>query len=776
MVSLRIAPTEGEILHFFCKQSCILPTLHPSDRKNLENYAKNTGNIDLVSVRRLVLENCLRKPLRDICGEETAKVLEEKLELILFSSIASIYQGAFPSIILPTSKKLFFTEYFAPFAAHVFNDDALSDNGTSTATFLGVDRPFEGWVKLMATELKVSEKQIKMAVGDALQVNERTMQNWMAGESIGKISYQALQQANIAGRKFSDRHLACLLLVVVAQNSKPYAKQAFQALPQEEEGFVNQLLDKLRTSLHVTSQDFIESHPQVSKWVEMITQLHTFMQGGAGHDKCRKYLKVCNKFFNEHIQQYDIAVSPVLALCDAIMLYREKKYPAALQAYAELLNSLCWSGQQEFDSVLENTLQLSAGLGDWVQFKRAWSYGVISKKLMGMPEEPRIQDMQSYASSCSEDIRNYAKRSRKYPIEDITPLLFFGLKKNLPTQKEISGKGAPTQLHDIPPMSFLLAQVMQGKQSPKVLLPPHSSIQTHEKLRFTPLMVQAFKGGTEGIRILLDAGHDVSAIVPESQYSTLYIALHRAWWFREFEVVNMLLDAKPNRESLLAMAGTTYRNNCLDMALLTGSYSLVERVISCIGTADVKVSESSMDKNIRQLSLHKALQLFAYRTKAPFAHLSIHPDSSRNFLPTNFELYMKLLSSSQALAHRDLLMKDPVCSAFLAGEVNLFYPPFNSQSKGEMLDIIKLLLKDVSVDKEYSPNPYHEGQTFTPLLFAAQIGDEDLFELLLASGACPSGKVGQTGESVQLLAQEYGNTHLLEILARYAKDDSLIFC
>ena len=100
---------------------------------------------------------------------------------------------------------------------------------------------------------------------------------------------------------------------------------------------------------------------------------------------------------------------------------------------------------------------------------------------------------------------------------------------------------------------------------------------------FTPLMAHILMGRTESVRALLEAGHDINIVVPESGITTLHCAL---WSIRYFDddgrKLDLILEHNP-AQVLVDSACGEWQEKPLWAAIATRNRSIVEKILKVGG-------------------------------------------------------------------------------------------------------------------------------------------------------------------------------------------------
>lgn len=247
------------------------------------------------------------------------------------------------------------------------------------------------------------------------------------------------------------------------------------------------------------------------------------------------------------------------------------------------------------------------------------------------------------------------------------------------------------------------------------------------RTRRTPLMVAMQEGTLEDVKHLLEAGGDPDDYITESGEGPLSYALRRACDRKDTAILDhiLTLDLLPETVSRPA---STKRETPLKIAVEMANATAVDRLIE-LG-ADVEAPRCYSPSALCYAML--------------VLHMSLHPQDrtqERMYFagkgpPENYDAKEGAVLSADLGTRRmtqfGAIHSSPVGQAIWDG-IKAFYtrPPADSKA------VIHTLLKHgADANRRYKVEPHHLVE-WTPTLFAAEVGDLEIFRALVEGGGDP---------------------------------------
>lgn len=247
------------------------------------------------------------------------------------------------------------------------------------------------------------------------------------------------------------------------------------------------------------------------------------------------------------------------------------------------------------------------------------------------------------------------------------------------------------------------------------------------RTRRTPLMVAIQEGTLEDVKRLLEAEGNPDEYIPETGEGPLSYALRRACDRKDTSILNHLLTLDLSRETVNRPASTK-RETPLKLAIEMANAAAVDRLIE-LG-ADVEAP-----CGYGQSALCYAMVVL---------HMSLHPQDrtqERMYFagkgpPENFDAKDGAVLSADLAARRMALFgaiyASPVSRA-IWDEIKAFY----TRPVADCKAVIRTLLRhNANANRRYKVEPHHFVE-WTPTLFAAEVGDLEIFQALVECGGDP---------------------------------------
>jgi ankyrin repeat protein len=358
----------------------------------------------------------------------------------------------------------------------------------------------------------------------------------------------------------------------------------------------------------------------------------------------------------------------------------------ALTLYARAVSGAWWRSGPNQHPILNEALQYAVGMGDKDAANAYWD----KTFMLGLNHGPkRPLDEQ--------ELRRIA----------------FGFERLFHPQKAKDR---------IPPaMEFVVREETFGLEKKHLLKPNQKTKFAEGRTRRTPLMVAIQEGTVDDVKRLLQAGGDPNSFIPESGEGPLSFALRRACDRKDPAILNYLLSFDLLPETVNRPASTK-RETPLKIAVEMADAHAVARLIE-LG-ADVEAACDYLPSALCYAmilfhgSLHRndptqELAYFAGKTRA-----DVYDAKEGAVLDADLAVRRARLLKLASASERHRLIWNEVLNYYIR-------PPEQHR------EVIRSLLRGgADANRRYRVEP-HDVAEWTPTLFAAQVGDVDVFKMLV---------------------------------------------
>lgn len=560
--------------------------------------------------------------------------------------------------------------------------------------------PFATWVQWAAAKANISTELILVNLGNHFKVDPRSIERWMAGEPTGGLRwpYRPAVEATI-GKNAAERlkgdgidQLSGWLIVTVG----------FQSLPSE-------LRDSIRRDFGLRSQQpwsleqtisMLNSHGLVkgshsmrSQAVPLLQNIESLFSMRPQHkDAIQQSLDVFQTLIKQETTFWQRPYQYMHHWFSARLAGIAGQKAEALRLYDAAVTGVWWYGGPNQHPIVNEAMVYAVGVGAKVIAESYWD----KTFLLGLNKWP------------------------KRPLdEQEIRRISFGFDKMFAPQKAKA---------KVPPAFRVILKADEFEISPQALAKPNSKVKHAEgRTRCTPLM-EAIRDGTLGdVRQLLNAGGNPNDFIKESGEGPLSYAMRRACDRKDPIIMTHLLSLDLLPETVNRQASTK-RETPLKIAIEMADAKVVERLIEL--KADVEA-----ECDYQPSALCYAMTLL---------HVSLYPDD-----PTQMQAYMAGKGRADVYDAKDgavldidlaarrqpllaLLHADPTHVGIFKAIKDYFIPSPDNCRKV----IHALLSHKADANRRYKVEAHHIAE-WTPMLFAAQVGDLSVFEALVDNGGNP---------------------------------------
>lgn len=550
--------------------------------------------------------------------------------------------------------------------------------------------PFRSWSSFAAKQTGVEESTLLDTLANEVDADQRTIERWSSGERIGKIGWPyAPKVAAALGKPASEpevQYLAGWLMMACAYQSSSH---------------------ELRDAVHRHFTLYGERHWTLGEAIDAINR--KCLQEGDGPrqaDVMRTLLEIEEMFsatlrdlgaIRERLHrcaaQREQAPLMERASCaifhdwfsarHAALLGDEKR---ALGLYGQAVSAAWWRSGPNQRPLLDEALQYAVGVGDKDAANAHWD----KTFMLGLNHGP------------------------KRPLdEQEMRRIAFAFEQHFQPQK------AKVR---IPPPIEIRTTEDAFKPGPKHFARPNQKTKYAEgRTRRTPLMMAIMEGTLDDVKLLVDAGGDPNDFIPESGEGPLSYAMHRACDRKDTSVMDYLLEFNLQPATVNRPASTR-RETPLKLAIEMANAHAVARLIE-LG-ADVEAACDTLSSalcyamTLFNLSLHRndpaqEQAFFAGKTRAD-AYDAKKGTVLDVDLATGRDGLLQLRNASE----RNRQMWKAVFDYFI-------------RAPEAYREVIRVLLAGkADANRRYRVEAHHSAQ-WTPTLFAAEIGDLDVFRMLV---------------------------------------------
>ena len=401
----------------------------------------------------------------------------------------------------------------------------------------------------------------------------------------------------------------------------------------------------------------------------------------------------------------------------------------AMSSYAKAVEGVWWFGGPNQLPILNEALLYAVGVGDSVAAKHYWN----KTFMLGLNRWPK---------------RPLDEQERRR--------LAFAFERQFSPQK------AKDRVS--PPVQFILRDTLFELSQEQLKNPNRKVKHAEGRTRRTPLMDAALKGSLSEVKRAIAAGGDPNDYIKESGEGPLSYAMRRACDRGDSVIMDYLLQLDLLEETVNRHASTS-RETPLKIAIEMADAAAVERLI--VLGADVEEASDYVPSALcyAMLLLHGSIHrndptqeeaYLAGKTRAD-VHDAIDGASLDIELATRRQRQAALRDASP----RNRAIFDTVMERFIR--------PAEPRRKV----VLTLLRYGADTNRRYKVEPHHLAE-WTPTLFAAQIGDLDIFKSLVEHGGSPELVLMQSSalESYDALwvGVDHGRHAIVDYLVKRASD------
>lgn len=556
------------------------------------------------------------------------------------------------------------------------------------------ESPFSAWVQYASLKAGISSDDLVTNLANYLDADPRSIDRWMDGEATGKLSWPYRPMVSDAIGKNAESRLGTggvdqisgwLMIAVAFQSLAPdlreHVRRDYNLRPQQPWSLG-------AAARAMISQGFDHGNRPIK--ASAIPLLQKIEQLFASQPRNAAAIQTCLKDFQTLILQEN----PLLQCSyqyihhwfSARLAAIAGNEDDALRLYDAAVSAVWWYGGANQHPIINEALVYAVGVGKKVAADHYWD----KTYLLGLN------------SGC------------KYPLdEQELRRLAFGFEKMFFPQKAKDR---------IPPRIEFIVRDEDFRLSPQQLANPNRKVKFAEgRTRRTPLMDAICEGTLDDVKKVIEAGGDPNDFIKESGEGPLSYAMRRACDRKDTAIMEFLLslDLLPDTVNRPA---STMRETPLKIAIEMANAAAVERLIA-VGAdveraCDYVPSALCYVMSLLHGSIHRGdlAQESAYL--AGKGRADVYDAKDGAVLNIDLAARRQSLLALRSASDRRQQIFDAVKNYFI-------------RPAADHRQVIQVLLRHgADANRRYKVEA-HDLAEWTPTLFAAQVGDIDVFKMLV---------------------------------------------
>jgi ankyrin repeat protein len=557
--------------------------------------------------------------------------------------------------------------------------------------------PVAAWVKLAANFAKLTDSEVV----SRLHETPRTTERWMAGEPTRELQFPFRKKVlqvlgGDSGRRQHspqevDKLTGWLTFAVSFQSltieTRELVRRDFE-LRQQHPWSVGEFLTKL------THQSLVAGALPIRELaIPLLTQIEQhFSVERRNLDAAQSDLSSFQHLIQQESPHWRRSYQYIHDWFTGRLASIQGRKADALALYANAVEGVCWFGGENQIPMLNEALLYAVGVGDSVAAKHYWD----KTFMLGLNRWPK---------------RPLDEQERRR--------LAFSFERQFSPQKAKDRVPPPVEviLRDTP---FELSQEQLKNPNRKI---KHAEGRT----RRTPLMDAAREGSLSDVRRAIAAGGDPNDFIKESREGPLTYAMRRACDQGDPIIMDYLLQLDLSEETVNRQASTSHETP-LKIAIEMADAAAVERLI--VLKADVEAASDYVPSALcyAMLLLHGSIHRNDPTQEAAYlagkTRADVHDAKDGASLDIELATRRQMQAALRAASPRNRAIFDAVMERYIR--------PAEPRRKV----VLTLLRYGADTNRRYKVEPHHLAE-WTPTLFAAQIGDLDIFKSLIDHGGNP---------------------------------------
>lgn len=557
--------------------------------------------------------------------------------------------------------------------------------------------PFVTWLQVAASQSGLPAAQLRQRVVNHLDIDERTLDRWQQGESIGlnlwpyRVSVQALLTGSSLTAKQVERLTGWLVMAV-----------ALQSLSAE-------LRDSVKRDFHMHDHRPLKSEQQVREQLKreaadrsslplrdqvapVLADLDRMFADARGNQRqIRDRLDWLQALYERGSPLVRAAHEYLWSWLSARLAANLGEKDKALELYAAACKQGWWRAGRNQHAILREALCYAVGVGDKVGARHYWDRCY----LLGLNNPPQLElDEQVLRRLSFEFERLFAPQKAKQRIP-------------------------PAMRVEMPDKPF-------SPYSTDLKKPNALRKYADGRVRYTPLMNAVLWGELEHVKMLVQAGGDPNVFIPESGENALIMALRRAYERKDPEILQYLLTLDISPETANRPASTK-RETPLQIAMNMADAVVVDRLIVLGANVEQACFTSPSALVYAMALLHDSIHVSDPAQLKAYLEGRVPPDA--------FDAKCGAILDCELSAQRQgwhAMLAEPRKRLIFEAVRKHFSGAPNARREV----VTTLLAKGADPNRRYADFNGHRDR-WTPTLFAAQLGDLDVLKAMIAAGGDP---------------------------------------
>lgn len=649
-----------------------------------EAYARQSSAFELMQE----IEDACCKALAEDCGYEWAQFFRQAW-FRTREALQALAQHADTSPVpLEKGCELFIQQFAVPMLSG-FIQLAVSVRGGGNVD-AWITHPLRAWLALAVSRSSIDEQRLLTNLANDLDADQRTIDRWLSGEPIGKLSWPySPKVAATLGKKVGEPDVQALsgwLLVASAfQSLSPEIRDAVRrdsVLRKQQPWALENAIAKMNHEGHRLGDSPVRD--------EAVPLLNELQQCFSMKPRDSEVLRILLRQFQSLIEQAPPVLRPSYQYIHDWFSARHAALlgdkATALKLYAKAVSAAWWYAGPNQHPILNEALLYAVGVGDKDAANAYWDKTFMLGLNRGPKRPLDEQEMRRIA---------FTFEQRFFPQK---------AKDRIP-----------------PPMEFKASEDAFALGRKHLANPNQKTKYAEGRSRRTPLMVAIQDGTLDEVKALIAAGGNPNDFIPESGEGPLSCAMRRACDRKDPLIMDFLLGLDLLPETVNRQASTT-RETPLKIAVEMANAQAVSRLIE-LG-ADVEAACDYLPSALCYAmvllhgSLHRGdptqeLAYFAGKTRA-----DVYDAKEGAALDVDLAARRKRLHDLARASGRNREIMEAVFDYFIR-------PPEDHRAVIEAL-----LAGGANANRRYRVEAHHLAE-WTPTLFAAQVGDLDAFEMLV---------------------------------------------
>lgn len=560
------------------------------------------------------------------------------------------------------------------------------------------DKPFSAWIKYAAISSGNTEKCALEKTANHFKIDERTIQNWMLGNPLGKAHqpYRTLVASLFSNveqdSKKIDHLCGWLLLSIAFQSLEPDFRNRvmrdFFIRPQHPWS-MQQSIAKMQDL--AVQQGASPYRNDIIKRLSEIEAL--FAERPVNFQKIKNELNNLNGLVAKLNATQQLAYQYIVDWFSARKAALEDNQAKALQHYKSAVDGVWWFGGQNQHPIINEALCYSVGIGKKIDADYYWDKTFALGLNKGPKSELDDQELRRISFAFENNFSPLKAKNR------IPPAVRFGIDDDFST----------------------LTKQQLSKPNQKVKL-------AERRLVVTPLMLAIQDKSLHEVKHAIEAGGDPNDFIKDSGEGPLSYALRRAADRKDTAILEHILTLDLSPEAVNRPA-STQKETPLKIAIDMGNANVVGRLIE-LG-ADIEAqcgySPSALCHAMAMYadskdptSMKQEQRYFAGKIKA-----DVYDAKDGAVLDIDLRARRQRFADLINKSERNNQIYQETKAYFL-------------RKPEQYLQIIQLLLaQKADPNRRYKVEETHI-EEWTPTLFAAELGNLELFKMMLSYGGNPN--------------------------------------